>query len=283
MFQLLLVSVITGPALSWSFNSQSNRLYGSVARASINSRLDSSLGKVIRHNPMTDKFPVESFHHLEFYCSDATTAFNRFSSGLGMNLIAKSDQSTGNNQYLSFCLNSGDVNIVFTSPNNLYIRPEANPTDLFDLSLPFPLFSSKRINRFISQHGTGVGVVALTVSDVEASYASLLSGGARSVAQPHIGSDKQGSVMMAEVVLYGDTVLRLVDNSHFHGTFLPNFHDVEVNNNNKNSSSVFDVRRRVWRDFGLRKLDHVVGNVPNLASATKYIKRMTVRYRYIEI
>lgn len=51
----------------------------------------------IRHNPMSDKFSVHRFHHLEFYCADATTTANRFAFGLGMPISAKTDLSTGFN------------------------------------------------------------------------------------------------------------------------------------------------------------------------------------------
>ena len=49
----------------------------------------------VRHNPMTDKFAIEKFHHIEFYVSDATNVSRRFTWGLGMHLVAKSDLSTG--------------------------------------------------------------------------------------------------------------------------------------------------------------------------------------------
>jgi 4-hydroxyphenylpyruvate dioxygenase len=30
-----------------------------------------------RHNPRSDKFPVYRFHHVEFWCSDATNVYKR--------------------------------------------------------------------------------------------------------------------------------------------------------------------------------------------------------------
>lgn len=35
---------------------------------------------------------MKNFHHVEFYCGDATAAASRFVWGLGMKLVAKSDQ-----------------------------------------------------------------------------------------------------------------------------------------------------------------------------------------------
>ena len=39
---------------------------------------------------------VRGFHHIEFYCGDASQAWRRFAGALGMQLVAKSDLSTGN-------------------------------------------------------------------------------------------------------------------------------------------------------------------------------------------
>jgi 4-hydroxyphenylpyruvate dioxygenase len=31
----------------------------------------------VRHNPLSDKFAVHKFHHIEFWCTDATTTYKR--------------------------------------------------------------------------------------------------------------------------------------------------------------------------------------------------------------
>jgi len=54
----------------------------------------------IRTNPMSDKFYVNKFHHIEFYCSDATNTSKRFTWGLGMHEVAKSNLSTGIDEWL---------------------------------------------------------------------------------------------------------------------------------------------------------------------------------------
>ena len=40
----------------------------------------------------SERFRMKKFHHVEFYCGDATAAASRFIWGLGMSLVAKSDQ-----------------------------------------------------------------------------------------------------------------------------------------------------------------------------------------------
>ena len=49
----------------------------------------------VRNNPRSDAFECEGFHHIEFWCGDATNAAARFGVGLGMGLTCKSDASTG--------------------------------------------------------------------------------------------------------------------------------------------------------------------------------------------
>jgi 4-hydroxyphenylpyruvate dioxygenase len=67
-----------------------------------------------RNNPLTDKFECKRFHHIEFYCADATNVSARFGWGLGLQRVAKSDLSTGNSYYASYCMKSADIVFVFT-------------------------------------------------------------------------------------------------------------------------------------------------------------------------
>lgn len=50
----------------------------------------------VRHKPENEpEVKILRFHHLEFYTADALNTMKRFSMGLGMKLVAKSDQETG--------------------------------------------------------------------------------------------------------------------------------------------------------------------------------------------
>lgn len=92
----------------------------------------------VRHNPMSDRFDVRHFHHVEFYCGDATNTSKRFQWGLGLNLVAKSDQSTGNHEGASYVTQSNDVTIVFTAPYALETEKDAAAT------FPLPGFDMVR-------------------------------------------------------------------------------------------------------------------------------------------
>ena len=86
-----------------------------------------------------------------------------------------------------------------------------------------------------------------------------------------------GSVVISEVHLYGDAVLRYVSyknpnptpNSDPSSWFLPGFEAVD-------EGSSFPV------DFGLRRLDHAVGNVPELEPVVAYMKHFTGFHEFAE-
>lgn len=42
-----------------------------------------------RVNPMSDRFEVKKFDHLEFFCGDAISVASRFCRGLGMTITEK--------------------------------------------------------------------------------------------------------------------------------------------------------------------------------------------------
>lgn len=49
-------------------------------------------------------------------CGDASNTWRRFSWGLGMHLVAKSDQTTGNQTYCSYAVQSNELVFAFTAP-----------------------------------------------------------------------------------------------------------------------------------------------------------------------
>lgn len=129
-----------------------------------------------RHNPLSDKFSLERFHHIEFYCGDATSVSSRFSWGLGMPLVAKSDLSTGNPLYSSRVLRSNNLVFVFTAP---YGNPQLHsPALVQSPTLPLPYFSSDTAHAFFKKHGLAVRAVGVLVgSAAEAFSVSTASGG----------------------------------------------------------------------------------------------------------
>jgi 4-hydroxyphenylpyruvate dioxygenase len=231
----------------------------------------------VRNNPQSDKISAQAFHHVEFYCGDATNTYKRFMLGLGMEYIAKSDQSTGNTAHASYVLRSGSMRMVFTAPYPSTIATSSTAAGpvLPSAALPFPSFRSDDAFAFFRAHGLGVRAVALEVDDVAASHSALVQNGAVSRLGPtRLEEGALGWAEVAEVALYGDVVLRLVNSKHYTGPFLPHF-----GASGATRSSGGDAGDPT---YGLARYDHIVGNVWELGPSMARVKQMTGFHDFAE-
>ena len=76
----------------------------------------------------------------------------RFSWGLGMPLVAKSDHSTGNSSFASYVLKSDDLTFIFSAPYSRQAAPA-------DTSPAVPSFNMDTMYSFVNRHGLGVRAV----------------------------------------------------------------------------------------------------------------------------
>ncbi|EEY55147.1 4-hydroxyphenylpyruvate dioxygenase, putative [Phytophthora infestans T30-4] len=134
---------------------------------------------------MTDRFDVHKFHHIKFYCADATNASRRFAWGLGMAQIGKSDQSTGNHVSASYVIQSGEVKLVFTAPYAL--ETEKAPDAVSSISGYDPEFAQM----FVMKHGLAVRAVGILVGDAKAAYELSVQNGGVGVVEPQTLTDKE--------------------------------------------------------------------------------------------
>nr|ADO62712.1 p-hydroxyphenylpyruvate dioxygenase [Mangifera indica] len=219
----------------------------------------------VRHNPKSDRFKVKKFHHIEFWCTDATNVARRFSWGLGMPIIAKSDLSTGNMVHASYLLRSGELNFVFTAPYS----PSISGDD-YKNTASIPTFSYDSCRAFAVSHGLAVRSVGVDVEDAEIAFTTSAAHGAKPVSSPRILDNR---AVISEVHLYGDVVLRYVSyksgNNFDSCLFLPGFERTD-------EITSFPL------DYGIRRLDHAVGNVPELGPAVSYVKGFTGFHEFAE-
>ncbi|OQR87843.1 4-hydroxyphenylpyruvate dioxygenase [Achlya hypogyna] len=217
-------------------------------------------GNFVRHNPKSDRFPMHKFHHIEFYCQDATNVSKRFGWGAGFKCVAKSDQSTGNHSYASYVMQSGELQLVITAP---YSRANKKA----DAIPPHQGFDMDYAHEFNNKHGLAVRAMAITVDDAAAAYEISVKNGAVGVCSPKTSKDATtGEVMViSEVKLYGDVVLRYVS-GNYKGRYMPGYENVE-------GPEV---------SIGIERLDHAVGNVPNLVEAVQYVCDFTGWHEFAE-
>ncbi|EKU23402.1 4-hydroxyphenylpyruvate dioxygenase, partial [Nannochloropsis gaditana CCMP526] len=139
---------------------------------------------------------MKRFHHLEFYCGDATNTSRRFSWGLGLSQVAKSDNSTGNPLYASYVLQSQELVFVFTAP---YASTPPSSSVAAALSQPshriaeaspslapspHPAFDSSMAMGFFGRHGLAVRAIGIEVHDASQAYEACLAHGGKGVLAP---------------------------------------------------------------------------------------------------
>lgn len=220
----------------------------------------------VQSNPQSDLFPIRRFHRIEFWCTDATNNSCRFSWGLGMPVVAKSDLSTGNATHASYLCCSGDLCFLFTAPYSPFVATSngLDPSSIASL----PSFSYSASVAFAAKHGLAVQVIAIEFEDTDAAFHISVTHGSRPVSPPVVFD---GAATIAEVHLYRHVVLRHVsyktmasdrDNSSPNSWFLPWFELTD-------EVSSFPL------DFGIQTLNHTPGNVLELGPAISYVKRFT--------
>lgn len=174
----------------------------------------------------TDVFPVKGVDHLRFLVGNARQAAHFYSTAFGMKCVAYRGPEQGYRDHAEYVLVSGGAKFVLTG----MVHAGAPGAE------------------HVTKHGDGISDIALQVPDVDAAYLHATSTGARGVVEPHDVKDEHGTVRMASIATYGDTVHSLIDRSGYDGPFLPGFVAREP---------IVAVRPKRF----FQAVDHVVGNV----------------------
>ena len=170
-----------------------------------------------------DSFPIQGIDHIHFYVGNAKQSAHYYRS-FGFTPVAYRGLETGTRDHTSWCVQQGDIRLVFTGA----LSPDS------------------AIAEHVREHGDGVHDVALQVPDVEESFRVAVERGATVIREPEVHEDEHGKVQRATIATYGKTVHSLIGRYEYSGAFFPGFQAVESD---------------VSSDAGLRNIDHVVGNV----------------------
>jgi 4-hydroxyphenylpyruvate dioxygenase len=174
--------------------------------------------------PDHDFMPLHGIDHVELWVGNATHAAYFLTRAYGFREVAFKGLETGVRDRVSHVLQQGRIRFVLTGT----------------------LTSGTEIAAHHARHGDGVKVIALSVPDVEHAYREAVSRGATAVAEPQELTDARGTVRIADIAAYGETIHRFVDRSHYEGAFLPGYERVDAD---QDDEPMF---------FGI---DHIVGNV----------------------
>jgi 4-hydroxyphenylpyruvate dioxygenase len=173
-----------------------------------------------------DFLPLRGIDYIEFAVGNAKQAAYFYRSAFGMKLAGYRGPETGTRDAASYLLEQGRVRFVLTTP----------------------LAPDHFLAGVISRHGDGVRDIAIEVENAELAWRETTQRGAQSVRKPETLTDDHGSVRVAAIATYGETIHTFVERSRYKGLFLPGF----VNNEGSDE---------IAASIGLTHVDHIVGNV----------------------
>ncbi len=183
-----------------------------------------------------DPMPLNGIDHIELYVGNAAQAAYYYAHAFGFEEVAYAGLETGVRDRASHVLRQGRIRLVVTGA----------------LGSVSPIAAHHRL------HGDGVKVIAISVPDVEHAHRHAIEHGAVTVAEPHEASDEHGTVRLATIETYGETLHTFVDRSDYAGPFLPGY-----------------AARTTGTDSGmLLGVDHVVGNVEHMDVWVSYYEQV---------
>ena len=188
-----------------------------------------------RHGGARDFMPLHGIDHVELYAGNALQSAYFYVNALGFREVAYAGLETGVRDRTSHALQQGRIRIVLTGA----------------------LTPDHEIGRHVARHGDGVKVIALSVPDAERAYREAVARGADGVREPWEAADEHGTVRMATIATYGETLHTFVERADYRGPFLPGYAAREV--------------VPAAGDTGLLTIDHIVGNV-ELGAMERWVK-----------
>jgi 4-hydroxyphenylpyruvate dioxygenase len=170
-----------------------------------------------------DFLKINSVDHLHWWVGNAKHTMYYWWQAFGFKPIAYSGLETGNREFASYVLESGNIRFVVSAP----YRP------------------TTEMSAHQMLHGDGVKYVAFEVDNVEDAYQATTSRGGKSAWEPREEKDKFGIYRTAAIHTYGEVIHIFVDRSDYQGPFAPGYVPLDLPH----------------RSAGLAAIDHIVGNV----------------------
>jgi len=178
-----------------------------------------------------------AFDHVTFWVGNAKQAASYYCIRFGFQPLAYRGFETGHREVASHVVCQDTLVFVFQSP----LTPD-----------------NREMGDHEVLHGDGVKDVAFEVEDCRGIYRKSVERGAKSVREPWEETDKDGTVIMAQIKTYGDTTHTFVERSKYQKInaekkiFLPNF-----------APARHDPLCDLLPSIGLNFIDHCVGNMPD--------------------
>jgi len=171
----------------------------------------------------TDTFPIRKVDHIRHYVGNARQAAYYYQHVFGFDITGYNGLETGQKNEVDYLLEQKDIKLLFSAP----LRPGHPMADA------------------IGQHGDFVQDIAFEVDDVDWSFNEAVRRGASPAREPYSLQNDEGTVRIASIHTYGETLHTLINRDNFKGHFMPGF----------------ERRNEPGDPIGIVEIDHCVGNV----------------------
>jgi 4-hydroxyphenylpyruvate dioxygenase len=175
----------------------------------------------------TETYPIDRFHHVEFYVGNAKQASYFYRTALGFESYAYAGPETGQMDAVSYVLKQNKIFIILTTP----LKSRHPATD------------------WLAQHGDSVRDIAFQVEDPFKAHQTFIKQGGVDAFAPHALQDAQGRVQLAGIQTYGGTIHTLINRSQYRGIWAPGFVELKL------------PKMQIGQSPDLVQMDHIVGNV----------------------
>uniref|UniRef100_A0A914MKH6 4-hydroxyphenylpyruvate dioxygenase n=1 Tax=Meloidogyne incognita TaxID=6306 RepID=A0A914MKH6_MELIC len=191
------------------------------------------------------------FDHIRFWVGNAKQAAHWYRINFGFKTFAYRGLETGSRRTVAHAIKQGKIIFVFESP-----------------LLP----NNEEIGKHLNKHGDGVKDVAFEVDNLDWIVEQAKINGGKIVEDVTEDTDENGSVRVASIQTYGDTIHTLIDRSKYRGVFLPGFKPA-----NEETENEFN-----FPEPELNFIDHCVGNQPDLTmeSVAQWYERVLAFHRF---
>ncbi|MEK6221723.1 MAG: 4-hydroxyphenylpyruvate dioxygenase [Chloroflexota bacterium] len=170
-----------------------------------------------------DFLTLKNVDHVNIWVGNAKQSMYYWWKGFGFKPVAYSGLETGNRDYASYVLESGNARLVISAPYG----------------------PSSQIAAHHMVHGDGVKVIAFEVEDVESAYNETTKRGAMSSIAPKEETDQYGTFRTSAIKTYGEVLHTFVDRKDYNGPFAPTYEALDLPH----------------ESAGIAAIDHIVGNV----------------------
>lgn len=214
--------------------------------------------------------PPESYlgyAYVHWYVGNAKQAASFYITRFGFRLLGYRGLETGSRMVASYVIRNGNVTFVLSSPlRSVSQAAEIAAADSSNTALADEARVIKEMQEHLDAHGDAVKDVAFDVTDLDMVFGFAERHGAGIVMRPTKLMDQYGSVRVATICTYGDTVHTFVDRADYTGPFIPGYKIITEAETDQVSAKLdlpvgrSDATDKLLPPINLQVIDHCVGN-----------------------